>query len=152
MQPTSALTTVNLSLVLKQFSSTDFNIYKSPWHWYVRWWLRFYSSPWWVDVTKLTGDVDLPKEPALVIGTNGETIIIIIIKICSAHISTLLGAQGCCYKVIEQRSWSDARDECVRIKGAMAVPNNLEENAYIRSLRTNHIWINCNDLETEGKP
>ena len=57
-----------------------------------------------------------------------------------------------CYKVIEpDRSWSRVRDECVRIGGIMAAPNSLEENTYIRSLDSRNIWINCNDLETEGK-
>ena len=59
-----------------------------------------------------------------------------------------------CYKVIEPRSWSEARDECVRIGGVMATPNSFQENAYIRSFDSsrNYIHINCNDLETEGKP
>ena len=56
-----------------------------------------------------------------------------------------------CYKVIEPRSWSEARDECVRIGGIMVTPNSLEENTYIKSLDSRNIWINCNDHETEGK-
>ena len=56
-----------------------------------------------------------------------------------------------CYKVIEPRSWSQVRDECVRIGGIMVTPNSLEENTYIKSLDSRDIWINCNDLETEGK-
>ena len=55
-----------------------------------------------------------------------------------------------CYKVIEQQPWSEARDGCVRIGGVMATPNSLEENTYIKSLESSIIWINCNDLETEG--
>ena len=56
-----------------------------------------------------------------------------------------------CYKVIEKRPWSEARDECVRIGGVMAAPNTLDEDAHILKLTSVKTWINCNDLETEGK-
>ena len=100
------------------------------WHWYVQWWLRFLLIYLMSGCHKANGRCRSAK------GT------------CPSDWNQW---GDNCYKVIEKRPWSEAWDECVRIGGVMAAPNSLEENTYIRILTSGFIWINCNDLETEGK-
>ena len=56
-----------------------------------------------------------------------------------------------CYKVTEQLSWFEARAECVKMGGVMAAPHSMAENEHLlHSVVSGNVWINCNDLQTEG--
>ncbi len=59
---------------------------------------------------------------------------------------------GNCYKAIESLPWSEARDECVRVGGVMSAPGSREEEVYLVNLTggLSNIWINCNDLTSQG--
>ena len=59
---------------------------------------------------------------------------------------------GSCYKLLEETmNWQEGISKCQETGGEMVAPSSVEENNYIFSKTTNHIWINCNDLETEGQ-
>ncbi|XP_038056604.1 lactose-binding lectin l-2-like [Patiria miniata] len=56
-----------------------------------------------------------------------------------------------CYKVTTSQShtWHEAKQACLAMRGVMVVPHSDEETEFLEDLQP-QIWINCNDLETEG--
>ncbi|XP_038054609.1 asialoglycoprotein receptor 2-like [Patiria miniata] len=60
---------------------------------------------------------------------------------------------GKCYKAImEPLTWSEAKDECIKMGGVFVAPQSQEESDFLMSLMSpqSKFWINCNDLELEG--
>ena len=59
---------------------------------------------------------------------------------------------GSCYKPLEEQlTWQEGRLKCQDIGGEMVAPSSSEENNYILSKTIVHVWINCNDLDNEGR-
>ncbi|XP_071796384.1 perlucin-like [Asterias amurensis] len=59
-----------------------------------------------------------------------------------------------CYRVIESRvSLSEARDRCRQLGGVLPVPSSSQEDAFIYTLipKGELVWLDCNDLELEGR-
>ncbi|XP_038048132.1 lactose-binding lectin l-2-like [Patiria miniata] len=58
--------------------------------------------------------------------------------------------------IIEPLTWSEAKKECIKMGGALVLPQSDEETDFLKTLvlqpgqqRTDLFWINCNDLEEE---
>ncbi|XP_071796330.1 C-type mannose receptor 2-like [Asterias amurensis] len=59
-----------------------------------------------------------------------------------------------CYRVTETRfTWSDAKDECRNLGGVLGAPSSDQENEFIAQLfpLDDAVWIDCNDIEDEGR-
>ncbi|XP_033639098.1 perlucin-like protein [Asterias rubens] len=57
-----------------------------------------------------------------------------------------------CYQITETAfTWSDAKRECRNMGGVLGVPSSDEENEFIGQLADGVVWIDCNDLEEEGR-
>ncbi|XP_071796328.1 C-type mannose receptor 2-like [Asterias amurensis] len=60
-----------------------------------------------------------------------------------------------CYKITEAAfSWADARDECRNLGGVLGAPSSDQENEFIAQfipLDGAAVWIDCNDIEVEGR-
>ncbi|XP_038075101.1 lactose-binding lectin l-2-like isoform X2 [Patiria miniata] len=59
-----------------------------------------------------------------------------------------------CYKAITERlTWSEAKQECIKMGSVLVVPQSQEETEFLLQLvpsEPSGFWINCNDLEEEG--
>ncbi|XP_038054630.1 asialoglycoprotein receptor 2-like [Patiria miniata] len=80
-------------------------------------------------------------------------------EMCKASIGGRRGAcpptwiqwGGNCYKATtEPLTWFDAKDKCIKMGGALVVPQSQEETDFLVHLQQFDFWINCNDLEEEG--
>ena len=59
-----------------------------------------------------------------------------------------------CYNITETKfTWADARDECKNLGGVLGVPSSDQENDFTVQLipLDGAVWIDCNDLDVEGK-
>ncbi|XP_033639037.1 perlucin-like protein [Asterias rubens] len=59
-----------------------------------------------------------------------------------------------CYRITDSNVlWSNARDECGKLDGVLAAPSSSQENEFIVSLipAGGYVWIDCNDIEEEGR-
>ena len=59
-----------------------------------------------------------------------------------------------CYRVTETIfTWFKARDECRKLGGVLGVPSSNQEREFIAQLipTDGMVWIDCNDLEVEGR-
>ncbi|XP_038059594.1 asialoglycoprotein receptor 2-like [Patiria miniata] len=58
---------------------------------------------------------------------------------------------GECYRAImEPLTWSEAKDECIKMGGVLVAPRSQEETDFLVLLLPSRFWINCNDIEKEG--
>ncbi|XP_038070744.1 C-type lectin lectoxin-Thr1-like [Patiria miniata] len=56
-----------------------------------------------------------------------------------------------CYKAItEHLTWSEAKDECIKMGSVLVMPQSQEETEFLVQLQQSNFWINCNDLQEEG--
>ncbi|XP_038070747.1 perlucin-like protein [Patiria miniata] len=56
-----------------------------------------------------------------------------------------------CYKAITERlTWSEAKDECIKMGSVLVMPQSQEETDFLLQLQQSNFWINCNDLQDEG--
>ncbi|XP_071801392.1 perlucin-like protein [Asterias amurensis] len=59
-----------------------------------------------------------------------------------------------CYRITEATfTWADAKDECRKLGGVLGVPSSDQENDFTVQLIPlgGAVWIDCNDLDVEGK-
>ncbi|XP_038058758.1 asialoglycoprotein receptor 2-like [Patiria miniata] len=58
---------------------------------------------------------------------------------------------GKCYRAImNPLTWAEAKDECIKMGGVLAVPQSQEETDFLMRLVPTRFWINCNNFEEEG--
>ncbi|XP_038070449.1 hepatic lectin-like [Patiria miniata] len=58
---------------------------------------------------------------------------------------------GRCYKATDERlTWSEAKEECIKMGSVLVVPQSDDETDFLVSLVSSKFWIHCNDLQSEG--
>ena len=80
-------------------------------------------------------------------------------EICKAYTRSKWGCpppwflweEQCCKAIMKPLTWHKAKDECIKMGSVLVIPQLDEETKFLMKLLPFNSWVNCNDINIEGK-